>query len=209
VERDISSAPQGARIDRQRTRTAVGLLRAGAALAFGLLSWTAAHELAAWLLDCAHATGARTWPWGHHASSAAVVLGCLGAGALLALLSAPGPRERADRRTPFAAVRFSALTITAGFVGADTAGRAIAGDYTSPSLLVLLIGLGAHLLVGAAASALWHCWASTLPWTLGAPREVRRPGAPCRTAMAARWDRPRPRHWIAAAAGRAPPCTAV
>lgn len=188
------------------------MLRAASAPAFGLLAWTAAHELANWIIDCTHAaeSSSTSWPWTHHASSAAVVLGCLGAGALLALFSAPSSLERSRRHVPFAAVRSSTLTATVGFVGADIAGRALAGDYTAPSLLVLLIGLGVYLLIGAAASALWHCWASAIPWTLWPPREVRPPGAPRRNPMAsAGRDRPRPRHWTRAVAGRAPPCAAV
>lgn len=179
-------------------------------LAFGLLSWTAAHELAAWLVDCTHATGsgAAFWPWTHHASSAAVVLGSLGAGSLLALLAAP-PR-RSGGAVPFAAVRSSALLVAGGFLAADTAGRVLSGDYTAPSLLVLLIGLGVHLLIAVTASALWHCWAGTIPWALWPTGEVRRPGSPRRNAMAAtRCDRTRPRHWARAVAGRAPPLPAV
>ncbi|MCD0444987.1 hypothetical protein LO763_15325 [Glycomyces sp. A-F 0318] len=139
-----------------------------------------------------------------------MALGCLGAGALLALLSAPAAPDRSRRPVPFAAVRSSALLVTGGFVGADIAGRALAGDSTAPSLLVLLIGLGVYLLIGAAASALWHCWAGAIPWALRPLVEVRRPGPPRRNAMAAaRWDRPRPRHWARAFAGRAPPRAAA
>jgi len=191
---------------------AVGLPRAGSTVAFALLSWTAAHELSMWLLEHAHVgdLGPNVWPWGHHAVNVAVILGCLAAGSLLALTTAPAPKESAKRPVPIAAVRSSALLATGGFVGTDIAGRAVAGDLTAPSLLVVLIGLGTYGFIGVAASLLWHCWFTTMPWSLARFLETGHPKAPQE-----HWidgtpsDRPRPRHWARAVAGRSPPFAAA
>jgi len=199
---------RGAVIDKQRSRSAAKALQVGSTLAFGLLSWTAAHELSLWILDHAHIVVAGQGHWSHHPGSFALISGCLAVGALLALLSAPTRTEPTRRPVSLAAVRCSTLLAIGGFVGTDITGRALAGDFTAPSLLVLLIGLGVYTLIGAAASLLWHCWVSAIPWSL-APLQERRREVPRRAAMGATpSDRPRPRQWARNVAGRSPPLPA-
>lgn len=185
------------------------LLRACSALAFGLLAWVTAHGLSSWLFGHVHVHGEaeHVWRMDRHSGTAALFLGCLAFASLAALLT--GTASRTGRaRSSRASVRTSSLLSTGAFVATDFTERAVSGEYAVPPLLVLIMGAAVYALVGAGASLLWHRCAEALPCIFALLEDKRPKAVRSVTLGPSRLVRPRPRHWSASLAERAPP-TAV
>ena len=153
---------------------AVRLLSACAPPAVGVFGWLTAHLLTFWLL--AHSHGRPLSPAGrtlhHYTETAALLVGCLAAASLLAvLLTRPRrnwPQPTSAHRA--ATARRAVWMSTLAFASAELVEHAMLSADRKPPV-ILLAGLLLHALAGALTTVTWHhyrdavhrMWATTEP----------------------------------------------
>jgi hypothetical protein len=200
---------------RGREQRGVRLLTAVSALLFGGVGWLVAHTATEWLTGHAgHGLGGDAAHSHTHVSTAALLIGCLAGGSLLAIftvaLSGHGNLDAVAQRSRRVAARRWGLLSTASFVAAEFIEHAVTGAHEIPPVAVLLLGCAIHGLAGAITSILWgYCVDDVMRLaTLLLGGDVVEPGS--RIRFAGRRRIARRRTWRAiAVAGRAPPADAA
>jgi hypothetical protein len=157
---------------------AVRLSSAASPVTIAVFGWLTAHLLTFWLL--AHSHSAAVSPAArhlhHYTASGTVLVGCLAAASLLAVLvTAPQRNSRLHETAVQGHVLRRSLWMSSlAFVGAEVLEHALLGGGRKPPV-ILLAGLLLHAIAGALTTLTWHhyrdavrrLWSMTRP--LGAP----------------------------------------